>query len=86
MLRRGNPYGPEFQPTEPPYAQGPVGDDRDRGLLFLCYQSSLARGFMFVQQSWDNTSDFPQNATARTRSSVRRCSSGSSTSRRRLRI
>lgn len=60
MLRRGIPYGPEFEPTEPPYAQGPVGDDRDRGLLFLCYQSSLSRSFMFVQQSWANARDFPQ--------------------------
>ena len=60
MLRRGSPYGPEFQPTEPPFGQGPVGDDRDRGLLFLCYQSSLARSFMFVQQTWANARDFPQ--------------------------
>jgi Dyp-type peroxidase family len=60
MLRRGSPYGPEFQPTEPPYGQGPVGDDRDRGLLFLCYQSSLLRSFMFVQRSWANAQDFPQ--------------------------
>jgi Dyp-type peroxidase family len=60
LARRGIAYGPEFQPTEPPYSQGPVGDDRDRGLLFLCYQSSLARGFMFVQQSWANRDDFPQ--------------------------
>lgn len=62
MLRRGIPYGPEFQPTEQPYGQGPVGDDRDRGLLFICYQSSLARSFNFVQQSWANTGDFPQAA------------------------
>jgi Dyp-type peroxidase family len=60
ILRRGIPYGPEFQPGEQPYGQQPVGDDRDRGLLFLCYQSSLARGFSFVQQSWANARDFPQ--------------------------
>ena len=59
LARRGIAYGPEFQPNEPPYSQGPV-DDRDRGLLFQCYQSSLARGFMFVQRSWANTVDFPQ--------------------------
>lgn len=60
MLRRGIPYGPEFQPSEQPYGQGPVSDDRDRGLLFLCHQSSLARSFNFVQQSWANARDFPQ--------------------------
>lgn len=60
MLRRGIPYGPEFQPSEQPYSQGPVGDDRDRGLLFLCYQASLIRSFNFVQQSWANARDFPQ--------------------------
>jgi len=60
LLRRGIPYGPDFQPTEPPYSQGPINDDRDRGLLFLCYQASISRGFMFVQQSWSNSPDFPQ--------------------------
>lgn len=60
MLRRGIPYGPEFQPGEQAYGQEPVGDDRDRGLLFLCYQSSLTRAFNFAQQSWANARDFPQ--------------------------
>jgi Dyp-type peroxidase family len=60
MLRRGIPYGPEFVPTEGPYPVGPVGVDVDRGLLFVCYQSSLARSFKFVQQTWANARDFPQ--------------------------
>ncbi|MDQ6806882.1 MAG: hypothetical protein M3065_18420 [Actinomycetota bacterium] len=30
------------------------------GLLFLCYQSSLSRSFIFVQRSWANAQDFPQ--------------------------
>lgn len=60
MIGRGIVYGPEFQETEPPYpGNGPVPDTQDRGLLFLCYQSSIARGFEFVQQSWVNTVDFP---------------------------
>jgi Dyp-type peroxidase family len=59
ILRRGIPYGPEFQPGEAPYGGGPVGDDRDRGLLFLCYQSSIQRGFAFIQQVWANAHDFP---------------------------
>ncbi len=60
ILRRGIAYGPEFQPNEQPYGQVPIGDDRDRGLLFLCYQSSLSRGFIFLQQTWANAADFPQ--------------------------
>lgn len=62
LLRRGIVYGPDFVPTEHPYpGSGPVPEDQDRGLLFLCYQSSIARGFEFVQQSWANTADFPQS-------------------------
>lgn len=60
ILRRGIPYGPEFQPGEQPYGEEPVTDDRDRGLLFVCYQSSIARGFAFIQQTWANGGDFPQ--------------------------
>jgi Dyp-type peroxidase family len=60
ILRRGIPYGPEFQPGEPPYPGGPaVPDEQDRGLVFLCYQSSIARGFEFVQSQWANKTDFP---------------------------
>lgn len=41
ILRRGIQFGPEVQ--EDPNA--------DRGLLFACYQSVVANGFQFVQQS-----------------------------------
>jgi Dyp-type peroxidase family len=61
ILRRGIPYGPELQPGEPAYpGQGPVPDTQDRGLLFLCYQASIARGFEFVQSAWANNEGFPQ--------------------------
>ncbi|WP_305788057.1 Dyp-type peroxidase [Symbioplanes lichenis] len=40
MLRRGIPYGP------------PGADDRDRGLLFLSYQTSIERQFEFVRDRW----------------------------------
>ena len=60
ILRRGVPYGPEFAPGEAAYGQGPVPDNQDRGLLFLCYQASIARGFEFVQSQWANQDDFPQ--------------------------
>ncbi len=49
MIRRGIVYGHEFQESEPPHpCTGAVPDDQDRGLLFVCYQSSIARGFEFV--------------------------------------
>jgi Dyp-type peroxidase family len=60
LLRRGIPYGPEFQPDEPAYSGEIVRDNRDRGLQFVCYQSSIARGFAFTQQQWANARDFPQ--------------------------
>jgi Dyp-type peroxidase family len=60
ILRRGVPYGPEFAPGEAAYSQGPVPDNQDRGLLFLCYQASIARGFEFVQSQWANQDGFPQ--------------------------
>ena len=59
VLRRGIPYGPEFVPNEPAYGAGAVPDAQDRGLLFLCYQASIARGFEFIQTQWANVPDFP---------------------------
>jgi len=64
ILRRGIPYGPEFIPGEPPYGPS-VSAEQDRGLIFVCFQSSIARGFEFVQQSWANQEDFPQAADGR---------------------
>lgn len=63
ILRRGIPYGPEVQPTETPYGTEPVPDERDRGLLFICYQSSITRGFEFIQRSWVNKPDFPDEGS-----------------------
>jgi Dyp-type peroxidase family len=62
ILRRGIPYGPEFQDGEPEYGVEPPPDERDRGLVFLCYQASIAEQFEFVQRRWaDNLEgDFPQ--------------------------
>jgi Dyp-type peroxidase family len=60
IARRGIAYGPEVEPVEQPYGAGPVTDDRDRGLLFLCYQASIADGFEFIQTQWVNIEAFPQ--------------------------
>jgi Dyp-type peroxidase family len=60
ILRRGVPYGPEVASGETAYGEGPVPDNQDRGLLFLCYQASIIRGFEFVQAQWANQDGFPQ--------------------------
>src|SRR5438874_12575414 len=53
ILRRGIPYGPSFG------AETGGGADVDRGLLFLCYQRSIAEQFEFVQGAWINDAEFP---------------------------
>jgi Dyp-type peroxidase family len=45
IIRRGMPYGPA--------AEDPLVDDgRDRGLMFVCYQASIARQFELIQGRW----------------------------------
>jgi Dyp-type peroxidase family len=46
IIRRAMPYGP---PLPEPELEG---DREDRGLMFLCYQASIARQFEVVQGSW----------------------------------
>lgn len=66
ILRRGIPYGPDFEPSEPAYpGEGAPPDDQDRGLLFGCYQASIERGFEFLQTQWANQPDFPQAGDGR---------------------
>ncbi|MGA9285243.1 MAG: Dyp-type peroxidase [Solirubrobacteraceae bacterium] len=63
LLRRGIAYGEPYDPGAPtgsPQA-GDVQFPHDRGLLFLCYQSSLEDQFEFVQRLWVNNPNFPQS-------------------------
>ncbi|HXY99210.1 MAG TPA: Dyp-type peroxidase [Stellaceae bacterium] len=53
ILRRGVPYGPDYDPTDP------NSEAQDRGLQFICYQSSIQRGFQFLMNQWANSSQFP---------------------------
>lgn len=56
VLRRGIPWGE-------PYAEGTeaqAGDDGDRGLLFLCYQTSIERQFKFLNTNWMNNTNKPE--------------------------
>lgn len=48
IMRAGIPYGPEV--SESPAAE--------RGLLFVCYQTSIENQFEFVQGSWSNNPSF----------------------------
>jgi Dyp-type peroxidase family len=45
MIRRGMPYGPP--PVDPL-----VEDGLERGLMFVCFQASIARQFEIVQGRW----------------------------------
>ena len=47
IIRRGIQYGPEVSAAEA--AEGRTTEDR--GLLFACYQSNIANGFKFIQES-----------------------------------
>ncbi|MEI7999791.1 MAG: Dyp-type peroxidase [Actinomycetes bacterium] len=53
LLRRGIPYGDSL----PARSRSTASDDR--GLLFLCYQSSIARQFEVVQHQFVNDAAFP---------------------------
>lgn len=45
LIRRGIPYGD-------PLPEGAEDDGRDRGVVFMCLQASIARQFEFVQSQW----------------------------------
>lgn len=47
VIRRGMPYGPPLPPDAP-------DDGVDRGLVFVCFQASLARQFEVMQGQWIN--------------------------------
>ncbi|EJD06642.1 Dyp-type peroxidase [Fomitiporia mediterranea MF3/22] len=55
IVRQSITYGPEVTPEEAHSNKTKV----DRGLAFVCYQSNLANGFEFVQESWANATGFP---------------------------
>ncbi|THV05906.1 Dyp-type peroxidase [Dendrothele bispora CBS 962.96] len=54
IMRRGIQFGPEVTEEEAKHHRSLHG----RGLLFVCYQSDLTKGFQFIQQSWANAPDF----------------------------
>jgi hypothetical protein len=48
LIRRGITYGD-------PLPEGAEDDGKDRGVIFMTLQASLARQFEFVQAQWANT-------------------------------
>ncbi|EJD37314.1 DyP-type peroxidase [Auricularia subglabra TFB-10046 SS5] len=59
IMRAGIPYGQEVTPEE----QASGTTIHERGLAFVAYQSQLAKGFQFIQQSWANATNFPPKKT-----------------------
>jgi Dyp-type peroxidase family len=54
IMRAGIPFGPEVSVAEATNGQTAT----DRGLMFVCYQTSISQQFEFVQKSWANNSHF----------------------------
>ncbi|KAF2691607.1 peroxidase TAP [Lentithecium fluviatile CBS 122367] len=59
VLRRGIPFGPEVSDEE----RKSNKTTQERGLMFVCYQSSISSGFSFLQQTWANNPSFPFGTT-----------------------
>jgi len=55
IARRGIQFGPELTPAENQSGKTIHG----RGLIFICYQTSITNGFQFLQQSWADNPGFP---------------------------
>lgn len=53
IRRAGIPFGPELD-TDKEF----VSNEASRGLMFVCYQTSIVEQFEFIQASWANNSGF----------------------------
>ena len=51
IIRAGIPFGPEVAPSE-------TTTRHSRGLMFVCYQTSIERQFEFIQKNYANNPDF----------------------------
>jgi len=52
IIRAGIPFGPEVAPGET------TTTSQSRGLMFVCYQTSIGRQFEFIQSHYANNPDF----------------------------
>ena len=60
IMRRGIPFGSYMATTHKGLNDTYVDDQISRGLLFLCYQSSIESQFEFIQSAWINNPNFPE--------------------------
>ncbi len=58
ILRRGIPYGQPLDMSKPDPIKG------DRGLLFLCYQTSIGKQFELLVNNWMNSKVHPTSAAS----------------------
>jgi hypothetical protein len=56
MLRRGIAFGPRYDVDHP----GAADNARERGLLFLAYQTSITQQFERIQSRWANQPNAPE--------------------------
>jgi len=54
IIRQGIPFGPEVSAAE----DAAHATQQERGLMFVCYQSSIVNQFEFVQINWANNPGF----------------------------
>jgi len=54
IMRRGIPFGPELSPSEKSEGQ----THHSRGLMFVCYQTSIANQFEFITMNWIDNANF----------------------------
>jgi Dyp-type peroxidase family len=54
IIRAGIPFGPEVSSAE----ETAGSTQQDRGLMFVCYQTSIPSQFEFVQSKWANNPGF----------------------------
>ena len=54
IMREGIPFGPEVTPLENALHE----TQHERGLMFVCYQTSISGQFEFVQSKWANNPGF----------------------------
>ncbi len=63
IIRAGIPFGPEVSAAETAAGQS----QQERGLMFVCYQTSIPQQFEFVQKSWANNAKFVSPIVPKTR-------------------
>jgi Dyp-type peroxidase family len=55
LLRRGIPFGEPYRPSE---GSGPARDSGNRGLVFVCFQTSIESQFEYVTKNFVNNPNF----------------------------